>query len=156
MLALAAHSLGEWQQGLDFEAQRSALAGPGLDVTGLFDMHLCLWEYHLYGDKPYAEVKQTVETTLQQARRMGAPRAIALCQCFSGALEYQAGHWQQAEAALRESIQLYRQIGAAVGEALACQRLGRLQTALGQLEKACPRWKPAWSPPNVPTCGRTA
>ena len=133
MLALAAHSLGEWQQGLDFEAQRSALAGPGLDVTGLFDMHLCLWEYHLYGDKPYAEVRQTVETTLQQARRMGAPRAIALCQCFGGALEYQAGHWHQAEAALRESIDLYRQIGAAVGEALACQRLGRLQTALGQL-----------------------
>ena len=135
MLALAAHSLGEWQQGLDFEAQRSALAGPGLDVTGLFDMHLCLWEYHLYGDKPYAEVKQTVETTLQQARRMGAVRAIALCQCFGGALEYQAGHWQQAEAALRELIQLYRQIGAAVGEALACQRLGRLQTALGQLNE---------------------
>ena len=135
MLALAAHSLGEWQQGLDFEAQRSALAGPGLDVTGMFDMHLCLWEYHLYGDKPYAEVKQTVDTTLQQARRMGALRAIALCQCFSGALEYQAGHWQQAEAALRESIQLYRQIGAAVGEALACQRLGRLQTAQGQLDE---------------------
>ena len=135
MLALAAHSLGDWQQGLGFEARRSALMGPGLDVTEAFDMHLCLWEYHLYGDKPYEEVKQTVETTLQQARRMGALRAIALCQCFSGALDYQAGHWQQAEAALRESIQLYRQIGAAAGEALACQRLGRLQTAMGLLDE---------------------
>ena len=136
MLALAAHSLGEWQQGLDFEAQRSALAGPDLDVTGLFDMHLCLWEYHLYGDKPYAEVKQTVETTLQQARRMGAVRAIALCQCFGGALEYQAGHWQQAEAALRESIQLYRQIGAAVGEALVQrgERRGQLDEGMSTLE----------------------
>jgi tetratricopeptide (TPR) repeat protein len=65
---------------------------------------------------------------------MGAPRAIALCQCFSGALEFQAGHWAEAEAALRESIQLYREIGAASGEALACQRLGVLQTARGQLE----------------------
>src|SRR5262245_14531846 len=65
---------------------------------------------------------------------MGAPRAIALCQCFTGALEFQAGHWADAEAALGESIQLYREIGAASGEALACQRLGVLQTARGQLD----------------------
>jgi len=64
---------------------------------------------------------------------MGTPRAIALCQCFNGALEFQAGHWADAEAALRESIQLYREIGAASGEALARQRLGVLQTARGQL-----------------------
>jgi len=67
---------------------------------------------------------------------MGAPRAIALCQCFSGALEYQAGHWEEAEAALHESINLYRDLGAASGEALAWQRLGVLLTARGQLEEA--------------------
>ena len=65
---------------------------------------------------------------------MGAPRAIALCQCFYGALEFQAGHWDEAEASLRESIRLYRELGAASGEALAWQRLGVLQTARGQLE----------------------
>ena len=84
----------------------------------------------------YAEVQQAVSTTYEQARRMGAPRAIALCQCFSGALEFQAGHWAAAEAALRDSIQLYREIGAASGEALACQRLGVLQTARGELAEA--------------------
>src|SRR5262245_27591475 len=67
---------------------------------------------------------------------MGAPRAIALCQCFMGALEFQAGHWIEAEAALRESIQLYREIDAVSGEALACQRLGVLQTARGHLDEA--------------------
>lgn len=66
---------------------------------------------------------------------MNAPRAIALCQCFSGALEFQAGHWHEADKALRESIQLYREIGAASGEALAWQRLGVLQTARGQLDE---------------------
>jgi len=84
----------------------------------------------------YAEVQQAVSTTHEQARRMGAPRAIALCQCFTGALEFQAGHWAAAEAALRESIQLYGEIGAASGEALAYQRLGVLQTARGQLAEA--------------------
>jgi predicted negative regulator of RcsB-dependent stress response len=80
-------------------------------------------------------VKQAVNTTHELAQRMGAPRAIALCQCFTGALDFQAGHWAEAEAALRESIQLYREIGAASGEALACQRLGVLQTARGQLDE---------------------
>jgi predicted negative regulator of RcsB-dependent stress response len=64
---------------------------------------------------------------------MGAARAIALCHCFVGALEFQSGHWSTAEDALRQSIQIYREIGAASGEALACQRLGLVQTARGQL-----------------------
>lgn len=72
---------------------------------------------------------------MQQARRIGAPRAIALCQCFNGMVEFQAGHRPEAEAALRESIQLFRQLGAAAGEAIACQVLGVLQTAQGQLDE---------------------
>lgn len=67
---------------------------------------------------------------------MGAPRAIALCQCFNGALEYQAGHWIEAESVLRESVKLYHEIGTASGEALALQRLGTLLTARGQLDEA--------------------
>ncbi len=77
-----------------------------------------------------------MDTTLAQAKRMGAPRAVALCLCFSGALEYQTGHWEAAETALKESIRIYRELGAASGEALAWQRLGVLQTARGQLEAA--------------------
>jgi DNA-binding SARP family transcriptional activator/tetratricopeptide (TPR) repeat protein len=40
MLALACHSLGEWQKGLAFEEQRTVLAGTALDVAGAFDVHL--------------------------------------------------------------------------------------------------------------------
>ncbi|MGH2594174.1 MAG: ATP-binding protein [Anaerolineae bacterium] len=40
MLALACHSLGEWQIGIQYEQQRASLAGPGLDVTDAFDVHL--------------------------------------------------------------------------------------------------------------------
>ena len=75
-------------------------------------------------------------TTLAEAQRIGAPRAIAFCRCFDGALEFQAGHWEVAEASLRESIRLHREIGAASGEALACQRLGVLLTAYGRLDEA--------------------
>lgn len=67
---------------------------------------------------------------------MQAPRAIALCQCFNGMLEFRAGNWQEAETALRESVELYRTLGAAAGEALARQQLGVLQTARGLLDEA--------------------
>jgi DNA-binding SARP family transcriptional activator len=40
MLALACHSLGEWQTGISYEERRAALAGPGLDVSDAFDVHL--------------------------------------------------------------------------------------------------------------------
>jgi DNA-binding SARP family transcriptional activator len=40
MLALACHSLGEWQSGISFARQRAELAGPSLDVTEAFDVHL--------------------------------------------------------------------------------------------------------------------
>jgi ATP/maltotriose-dependent transcriptional regulator MalT len=66
---------------------------------------------------------------------MGAPRAIALCQSFHGALEFQVGHWSEAKEALYESIELFQQIGAADGEALSHQRMGILLTAQGQLDE---------------------
>ncbi|GAB4579521.1 MAG: hypothetical protein Fur0022_22590 [Anaerolineales bacterium] len=76
-----------------------------------------------------------MDTTLSQARRMNTPRAIAFCQCFNGALEFQAGNWDDAETALRESIRLNAEIGAASGEAFARQRLGVVLTTRGQLEE---------------------
>jgi predicted negative regulator of RcsB-dependent stress response len=66
---------------------------------------------------------------------MSAPRAIALCRYIEGVLEFQAERWSEAEAALREAVQLNRQLGAASGEALACQHLGLLLTAQGQLDE---------------------
>lgn len=81
-------------------------------------------------------MRQVVDTTLAQAKRMNAPRAIGLCQCFNGALEFQAGQWDKAENELRESIRVYSEIGAASGESIARQRLGLVLTAKGKLEEA--------------------
>lgn len=40
MLALACHSLGQWQEGIRFEERRREVAGPALDVSDAFDVHL--------------------------------------------------------------------------------------------------------------------
>jgi tetratricopeptide (TPR) repeat protein len=76
-----------------------------------------------------------VAETHQQAVRMGAPRAIALCRSFGGFLRFQLGDWSRAEAELREAIALYRNIGSASGEALSLQRLGVVLTARGAIEE---------------------
>jgi tetratricopeptide (TPR) repeat protein len=67
---------------------------------------------------------------------MGAPRALALCLNFGGALEFQAGRWGEAEEGLRSAVDLYRQVGSAAGESLSLQRLGVLLTAKGEVDEA--------------------
>ena len=67
---------------------------------------------------------------------MGAPRAVALCFNFRGALNFQSGYWSDAETGLRDAVDIYRQVGSAAGEALSLQRLGVLLTAKGELDEA--------------------
>ncbi len=136
MLALACHSLGAWQEGQAHERERQALAEGGLDVDQAFDVHLCLWEYHLYGEQDAAQIRTAVDQTLEQAQRMKAPRAVALCENFGGMLDFQGGRWNEAEAQLRQAIDRFRQVGSACGEALSLQRLAVLLTARGDLEAA--------------------
>ncbi len=136
MLALACHSLGTWQEGQAHEEARQALADGTLDVDQAFDVHLCLWEYHLYGEQGTAQIRSAVDQTLEQAQRMKAPRAVALCENFGGMLDFQGGRWNEAEAQLRQAVERFRQVGSACGEALSLQRLAVLLTARGDLEAA--------------------
>jgi len=77
-----------------------------------------------------------VDETHAQAERMGAPRAVALCCNFGGALELLQGKWDDAERHLREAVELYERLGTASGEALSLQRLGVLLCARGRLDEA--------------------
>lgn len=77
-----------------------------------------------------------VGETLEQASRMGAPRAVALCRNFGGYLDFQSGEWDRAEKSLRAAVETYREFGAASGECLSLQRLGVLLTAKGRIDEA--------------------
>jgi DNA-binding SARP family transcriptional activator len=138
MLALACHALGAWREGQEHERARAELASATLDVDQAFDVHLCLWEYHLYGDCEARALglRAEVDRALAQSLRMGAPRAEALCRCFGGALSFLSGDWATAEAELRGAVELFRRVASACGESLSLQRLGVLLTAQGRLEEA--------------------
>ena len=76
-----------------------------------------------------------VRETRCAAERMEAPRAIALCECFQGALDFQKGRWSDAEKDLRQAVERYRSLDSGAGESVALQRLGVLLTATGRLEE---------------------
>ena len=46
-------------------------------ATALFDAHLCVAEYLLYGPVPYAEVIEEAEDLLRHSDRAGALRGVA-------------------------------------------------------------------------------
>jgi ATP/maltotriose-dependent transcriptional regulator MalT len=77
-----------------------------------------------------------VAETLEQATKMGAPRAVALCKNFGGYLDFQAGEWDLAEESLRSAVQTYHDCAASSGESLTLQRLGVVLTAKGRFDEA--------------------
>lgn len=136
VLALSCHALGDWQRGIEAELRREELAvADGFDVDLSFEGHLCLWEYHLYGDRPFAEVETAVRAALARAEAVGNIRAMGLCEHAMGALHFLTGRWRDADDELSRSVRLARAVGAELATIVGRQRLGRLQTARGRLDE---------------------
>jgi tetratricopeptide (TPR) repeat protein len=72
----------------------------------------------------------------QQARQIGANRALAMCTLFLGTAEYFQGRFHQALANLQKARELYAELHAFAGEAISLQRMGVVGTALGRLDEA--------------------
>jgi DNA-binding SARP family transcriptional activator len=133
ILALACHALGDWRRGVGAEIRRQALAvDDGFRVDEAFEGHLCLWEYHLYGDRPYGEVERSVRDALAQAEAVGNLRAMAVCEHALGSLHFVVGRWPESRDELERSVRLARAVGATQGVVIGEQRLGLLETATGR------------------------
>jgi DNA-binding SARP family transcriptional activator len=133
ILALACHALGDWRRGVSAEIRRHSLAiEDGFRVDEAFEGHLCLWEYHLYGDRPFAEVERSVTEALAQAEAVGDLRAMAVCEHALGSLHFVTGRWHDSRDELARSVRLARAVGASQAAIIGEQRLGLLETAVGQ------------------------
>jgi tetratricopeptide (TPR) repeat protein len=71
-----------------------------------------------------------------KAREASALRTLAYCYSYMGTTEYLQGRFRDSLENLERSAELYRQVDAPSGEAMALQRLGVVRTALGQWERA--------------------
>jgi DNA-binding SARP family transcriptional activator/tetratricopeptide (TPR) repeat protein len=126
---LITHNRGQWSQLLRMELQRTR-DDPGM-ATALFDSHLCVAEYLLYGPTPYAEVIELATDLRATAERAGARRAVAFAGALIGEAALLRGDLDLAERELGGAAELHREIGATAGEAHCLQRLAEVHLARG-------------------------
>jgi tetratricopeptide (TPR) repeat protein len=131
---LIAHDRGEWFERFRQELRRTS-GRPGLE-TALFDAHLCVAEYLLYGPVPYLEVIGLAEDLRGRARAAGALRGLAFATALIGEAALLMGDLVRAERELVEAVDLHRDADAAAGEATSLQRLAEVRLEQGRAEEA--------------------
>jgi tetratricopeptide (TPR) repeat protein len=131
---LIAHLRGEWFDRFRLELRRTQ--GKERLATALFDAHLCVAEFMLYGPVPYDEVIEEAEELRRGARRYGALRGAAFATALIGEAALLRGDLDRAEAELREAVELHRDIDAAAGEAHGLHRLAEVHLARGDRREA--------------------
>jgi DNA-binding SARP family transcriptional activator/tetratricopeptide (TPR) repeat protein len=135
---LLAHLRGEWFTRLAVEL-RAGAGRPEL-ARSLFDSHLCVASYVLYGPTPYTEVLTLAATLRESARRSGVLRAVAFATALRGEAALLSGDLALAEKELTEAAELHRDIGSTAGEAHSLQRLGEVRLAQGDRALPLARW----------------
>ncbi len=131
---LVAHSQGEWFERFRMELRRTR--GKERLATALFDAHLCVAEYLLYGPVPYAEVIEEAEDLLRHSERAGALRGVAFARALIGEAALLMGDLDRAERELLEAVDLHRDVDAPAGEAHSLQRLAEVRLEQGDPEEA--------------------
>ena len=131
---LIAHQRGEWFERFRLELRRTQ-GSAGL-ATALFDAHLCVAEYLLYGPVPYPEVIELAEGLRRRASHFGALRGVAFATALIGEAALLMGDLDLAERELQEAVDLHRDADASAGEAHSLQRLAEVRLARGDREGA--------------------
>jgi DNA-binding SARP family transcriptional activator len=135
VFALACHALGDWRRGMVAELERQRIAAEtGFGFDEVLEAHLCLWEYSLYGDRPFDAVEASVAAALHRAEEAGNVAAMAVAEHAMGSVLMVLGRWADARLALYRSIRFARAVGAPQGTVLGLQRLALLETVSGHVD----------------------
>jgi DNA-binding winged helix-turn-helix (wHTH) protein/tetratricopeptide (TPR) repeat protein len=146
---MIAHNRGEWFDRLRREL-RATSENPEL-AAAVFDSHLCVAEYLLYGPTPYPEVLALTRQLRDQAERAGVRRGVAFAVTVAGEAALLAGDLDAARADLVDALALHIEMAADTGTAHTLQRLAEVELAAGDrpaaerlLRRALPlaRWSP--------------
>ncbi len=131
---LIAHQRGEWFERFRIELRRTQ--GKTRLATALFDAHLCVAEYLLYGPVPYSEVIALAEELRGRAEHAGALRGVAFATALIGEAALLMGDLPRAARELEEALDLHRDTDAPAGEAHSLQRLAEVRLAQGDRAEA--------------------
>ena len=131
---LIAHQRGQWFDRFRRELRRSQ-SDPGI-TAAVFDAHLCVAEFVLYGPTPHAEVIELADNLRRRAEHHGALRGVAFATALIGEAALLSGDLETAERELTEAADLHRDVDASAGEARSLQRLAEVRLAHGDREGA--------------------
>lgn len=134
--AIVCHFRGAWRGGLSEEIDRLGhLPDADTALAGVYDIHHCIGQYHLYGDGLWESVEDYARETLDRAGKIGAVRAQAFAWCLLGESLLLQARYEEAAGCLQRSGELHASLGERSG-ALAWQRLAELFVCRGQVDEA--------------------
>jgi tetratricopeptide (TPR) repeat protein len=126
---MVAHSRGQWfdrlRRELRFAADSRELA------STVFDSHVCVAQFLLYGPSDHDEVVVLAEELRTTAEARGSQPAVGFALTLEGEARMLKGDLDGAREALTRSVDLHATIGADTGHAHALQRLADVELALG-------------------------
>jgi DNA-binding SARP family transcriptional activator len=153
-LAIVSHLRGEWRRGLELELERVVADGEGgAQLARICDIHQCIAQYHLYGDRPPDDVEQYGRRTLALAEQAGAVRAQAFAWCLLGECFLLRARWEEAAGCLQRSCELHESLGAPTS-GLPWQRLAEVCVCRGSPGEAGPFLRRASAIATVSPMGR--
>lgn len=131
---MIAHSRGQWFDRLRHELR--ATAGSSEIASTVFDSHLCVSQYLLYGPTGQDDVARFAGELRRAAEHLGARRPAAFAATLEGEARLLAGDLVSARALLESSVMLHRELGADTGTAHSLQRLAEVELAEGDRARA--------------------
>lgn len=135
LLGMVAHARGRWRRMFEQEFIETVTERP--DHVGIvFDAHLCLAQFALYGPDGLRETEELARTLLSIAKSAGSLRGQAVGALMLGEASLLSGDLPTAQAQLSSSVDLHRRAGEAGGHALALERLAETFLARGLRVKA--------------------
>jgi DNA-binding SARP family transcriptional activator len=138
-IAIISHLRGDWRRGLQLEIERAAAgAAPEQSLARVFDIHHCIGQYHLYGDRLADDVEDYARRTLTLAERTQAVRAQAFAWCLLGESLLLHAHWDEAAGCLERSCELHASLSGMRSGALPWQRLAEVAVSRGAPDEAEP------------------
>jgi DNA-binding winged helix-turn-helix (wHTH) protein/tetratricopeptide (TPR) repeat protein len=146
---MVAHSRGEWFDRLRVELR--LLAGSADLARTVFDAHLCVGQYLLYGPTGYGEVVELAGDLRRSGEAIGSDHAVAFADTLAGEALLLSGDLAGAREHLESAVATYRATGADTGLAHSLQRLAEVHLQSGDpaeatrlVQQALPlaRWSP--------------
>lgn len=135
LLGMVGHARGAWPALFREEFLEVVREAP--DLAGfVFDAHLCLAEFSLFGRESPEDIATYARGLLETASHHGSIHGEALAMLILGETKLIAGDLEGADADLSVAAELHGKAGASSGRAMALERLAQSALARGRRARA--------------------